>query len=203
MTLLLGPPGAGKTTLLLALAGKLDKSLRVSFLFILRRMFGVCNVYIWREDKRSSNHLIRNMKDVRSFNFFSTTDWFPLRVLCLKIIFIHFSFIFNCVEIVQSLMGTCRLSVAYIRLLEICLWELIFELCRPAVIWKCYLQRSQSAWICRSKNKLVHQSIWQPHWGAYGSRNVGLCSTMSGCWLQIWWESLFRCHATGLGLYLD
>lgn len=70
MTLLLGPPGAGKTTLLLALAGKLDKSLRVSFLFILRRMFGVCNVYIWREDKRSSNHLIRNMKDVRSFNFF-------------------------------------------------------------------------------------------------------------------------------------
>lgn len=30
MTLLLGPPGAGKTTLLLALAGKLDKSLRVS-----------------------------------------------------------------------------------------------------------------------------------------------------------------------------
>ncbi|KAL7170519.1 hypothetical protein ACSBR2_035401 [Camellia fascicularis] len=30
MTLLLGPPGAGKTTLLLALAGKLDKNLRVS-----------------------------------------------------------------------------------------------------------------------------------------------------------------------------
>ncbi|KAL4180863.1 hypothetical protein AMTRI_Chr12g234470 [Amborella trichopoda] len=30
MTLLLGPPGAGKTTLLLALAGKLDKSLKVS-----------------------------------------------------------------------------------------------------------------------------------------------------------------------------
>lgn len=30
MTLLLGPPGAGKTTLLLALAGKLDKDLRVS-----------------------------------------------------------------------------------------------------------------------------------------------------------------------------
>ncbi|MQM16819.1 hypothetical protein Taro_049778 [Colocasia esculenta] len=30
MTLLLGPPGAGKTTLLLALAGKLDKCLRVS-----------------------------------------------------------------------------------------------------------------------------------------------------------------------------
>lgn len=30
MTLLLGPPGAGKSTLLLALAGKLDKSLRVS-----------------------------------------------------------------------------------------------------------------------------------------------------------------------------
>jgi len=30
MTLLLGPPGAGKTTLLLALAGKLDKSLRVT-----------------------------------------------------------------------------------------------------------------------------------------------------------------------------
>lgn len=32
MTLLLGPPGAGKTTLLLALAGKLDRDLRVSFL---------------------------------------------------------------------------------------------------------------------------------------------------------------------------
>ena len=31
MTLLLGPPGAGKSTLLLALAGKLDKSLRVCF----------------------------------------------------------------------------------------------------------------------------------------------------------------------------
>jgi ABC-type multidrug transport system ATPase subunit len=30
MTLLLGPPGAGKTTLLLALAGKLDKDLKVS-----------------------------------------------------------------------------------------------------------------------------------------------------------------------------
>ncbi|KAF5940642.1 hypothetical protein HYC85_021809 [Camellia sinensis] len=30
ITLLLGPPGAGKTTLLLALAGKLDKNLRVS-----------------------------------------------------------------------------------------------------------------------------------------------------------------------------
>lgn len=29
MTLLLGPPGAGKTTLLLALAGKLDKDLKV------------------------------------------------------------------------------------------------------------------------------------------------------------------------------
>lgn len=42
MTLLLGPPGAGKTTLLLALAGKLDKSLRVSFFVILREM------YVWR-----------------------------------------------------------------------------------------------------------------------------------------------------------
>jgi ABC-type sugar transport system ATPase subunit len=30
MTLLLGPPGSGKTTLLLALAGKLDKDLKVS-----------------------------------------------------------------------------------------------------------------------------------------------------------------------------
>lgn len=30
MTLLLGPPGSGKTTLLLALAGKLDKELKVS-----------------------------------------------------------------------------------------------------------------------------------------------------------------------------
>lgn len=30
MTLLLGPPGSGKTTLLLALAGRLDKDLRVS-----------------------------------------------------------------------------------------------------------------------------------------------------------------------------
>ncbi|CAH9131529.1 unnamed protein product, partial [Cuscuta epithymum] len=29
MTLLLGPPGSGKTTLLLALAGKLDKDLKV------------------------------------------------------------------------------------------------------------------------------------------------------------------------------
>ena len=70
MTLLLGPPGAGKTTLLLALAGKLDKSLRVSFLITLRRMFGVCNVHTLLEDKRSSNYSIRNMKDVRSFNCF-------------------------------------------------------------------------------------------------------------------------------------
>lgn len=31
MTLLLGPPGSGKSTLLLALAGKLDKSLKVSY----------------------------------------------------------------------------------------------------------------------------------------------------------------------------
>lgn len=30
MTLLLGPPGSGKTTLLLALAGKLDSSLKVT-----------------------------------------------------------------------------------------------------------------------------------------------------------------------------
>lgn len=30
MTLLLGPPGSGKTTLLLALAGKLDKELKVN-----------------------------------------------------------------------------------------------------------------------------------------------------------------------------
>ena len=30
MTLLLGPPGSGKTTLLLALAGRLDKDLKVS-----------------------------------------------------------------------------------------------------------------------------------------------------------------------------
>jgi DNA replication protein DnaC len=29
MTLLLGPPGSGKTTLLLALAGRLDKDLKV------------------------------------------------------------------------------------------------------------------------------------------------------------------------------
>lgn len=38
MTLLLGPPGSGKTTLLLALAGRLDKSLKVlenfPFLFL-------------------------------------------------------------------------------------------------------------------------------------------------------------------------
>lgn len=32
MTLLLGPPGSGKTTLLLALAGKLDSDLKVTFL---------------------------------------------------------------------------------------------------------------------------------------------------------------------------
>lgn len=31
MTLLLGPPSSGKTTLLLALAGKLDKALKVIF----------------------------------------------------------------------------------------------------------------------------------------------------------------------------
>ena len=30
LTLLLGPPGSGKTTLLLALAGKLDKDLKVT-----------------------------------------------------------------------------------------------------------------------------------------------------------------------------
>ncbi|KAK8940255.1 Pleiotropic drug resistance protein 15 [Platanthera guangdongensis] len=30
MTLLLGPPGSGKTTLLLALAGKLDRTLKAS-----------------------------------------------------------------------------------------------------------------------------------------------------------------------------
>ena len=35
MTLLLGPPSSGKTTLLLALAGKLDQSLRVSRLSFL------------------------------------------------------------------------------------------------------------------------------------------------------------------------
>jgi ABC-type multidrug transport system ATPase subunit len=29
MTLLLGPPGSGKTTLLLALAGRLDKDMKV------------------------------------------------------------------------------------------------------------------------------------------------------------------------------
>ena len=33
MTLLLGPPASGKTTLLLALAGKLDSSLKVLFFF--------------------------------------------------------------------------------------------------------------------------------------------------------------------------
>lgn len=33
MTLLLGPPSSGKTTLLLALAGKLDPSLKVSYTF--------------------------------------------------------------------------------------------------------------------------------------------------------------------------
>jgi len=36
MTLLLGPPGSGKTTLLLALAGKLDSTLKVSIDFELR-----------------------------------------------------------------------------------------------------------------------------------------------------------------------
>lgn len=35
MTLLLGPPGAGKTTLLLALAGKLDRDLKVLSHFFL------------------------------------------------------------------------------------------------------------------------------------------------------------------------
>lgn len=34
MTLLLGPPSSGKTTLLLALAGKLDKDLKVDFFFL-------------------------------------------------------------------------------------------------------------------------------------------------------------------------
>ena len=34
MILLLGPPGAGKTTLLMALAGKLEHDLRVSFLLL-------------------------------------------------------------------------------------------------------------------------------------------------------------------------
>ena len=33
MTLLLGPPGAGKTTFLQALAGKLDKDLKVTFFY--------------------------------------------------------------------------------------------------------------------------------------------------------------------------
>jgi len=35
MTLLLGPPSSGKTTLLLALAGKLDPTLKVSDLITL------------------------------------------------------------------------------------------------------------------------------------------------------------------------
>jgi len=39
MTLLLGPPGSGKSTLLLALAGKLDKSLKVSWSVKLLTMF--------------------------------------------------------------------------------------------------------------------------------------------------------------------
>jgi len=39
MTLLLGPPGSGKTTLLLALAGKLDRDLRVYSHFIFNILF--------------------------------------------------------------------------------------------------------------------------------------------------------------------
>lgn len=35
MTLLLGPPASGKTTLLQALAGKMDKDLRVCYVFYL------------------------------------------------------------------------------------------------------------------------------------------------------------------------
>lgn len=113
---------------------------------------------------------------------------------------IYFPFCGDCVMFDGNLVG-CRSHIFDC-------WKYAYEswfsnFCRPAVIWKCHLQRSQFAWICRSKNKFVHQSIWQPHWGAYGSRNVGLCSTMPGCWLQIWWVFSCRCHATGLGLYLD
>jgi ABC-type hemin transport system ATPase subunit len=40
MTLLLGPSGAGKTTFLLVFPGKLDKALKVEFLFSLMPLRG-------------------------------------------------------------------------------------------------------------------------------------------------------------------
>jgi ABC-type hemin transport system ATPase subunit len=40
MTLILGPPGAGKTTFLLVFSGKLDKALKVEFLFFLMPLRG-------------------------------------------------------------------------------------------------------------------------------------------------------------------
>lgn len=39
LTLLLGPPGSGKTTLLLALAGKLDKDLKVKNMETILKLF--------------------------------------------------------------------------------------------------------------------------------------------------------------------
>ena len=42
LTLLLGPPASGKTTLLLALAGKLDSSLKVLFFTLLKLSSWMC-----------------------------------------------------------------------------------------------------------------------------------------------------------------
>lgn len=64
MTLLLGPPGSGKTTLLLALAGKLDKDLKVSTYFELLSPNPAKLPFLWIVVKTNAGNIRRLKYDL-------------------------------------------------------------------------------------------------------------------------------------------
>ncbi len=156
MTLLLGPPSSGKTSLLLALAGKLDKGLKVNNYSYQNIYTYHCHYHCFSPEIFLKNHFTTITLKWSCWKCGWLTCW-RMYLVCLEL---HCR-LKNCVRIVVVFYG-----IAGER--------------------KCEIQWPHAGWICATKDISVYKSTRFTCWWNDSPWNSWFLCQVPGSWHPIW-----------------